>query len=72
VIAGYGVQSVKWGEVGCIHTEHLLRFVDANVNAGRPFDSPPLQDNFASHILVNVVPGSCDTRTGECSAMASG
>ena len=69
MICHLAVQSVKLGEEGCIHTEHLLRWVDGNVDAGRPFGSPPLQDNFTSQILINVLLGSCGTRRGECSAM---
>ena len=61
---GYSLSNgVKW----IVFTQNV-----SCVNAGRPFDSPPLPANFASHILVNVVLGSCDSRTGERSVIASG
>ena len=54
----------------CIHTVHLQRCVHADVDASRPWDSPSFEKNFPSLILVNVILGSCGTRTGECSATA--
>ena len=63
-----GVQCVKWG---CSHTEHLVRWVDGDVDAGTPSDYLPFQDNSASHCLTNVLLRSCGTRPGECSACAT-